>query len=249
MSRTFGTTIHGIDRHGPLHTSTVPNAYSVNIGRTRWQTIKQDPRCEIQRFCGDRVWEKAMCKHNSATVCISSRTHISHRPIFTLCLFAKILQGLPVKVPALQKGRVQDENPFRRHPLNNYSRMCSAAFSLFQRVYRLEIISCVHSVMLVGCCDLYSPLLPLPPFSLVTAPPSLCQSISIYCTDSVWLRGWQKPKRVGGPLQINTRRKVPFQVTFLWRHFALLSIGLTFLWFPPGNKLIQHCLTRWEDFL
>ncbi len=51
----------------------------------------------------------------------------------------------------------------------------------------------------------------------------------------------QKP-RMGGILRkINTCREVPFQVNFFrWRHFALLSIGLIFLWHPPFHSYILH---------
>ncbi len=135
--------------------------------------------------------------------------------------------------------------------------MWSAAFSLVQHTdfkdWRLCTISHV-GIFDPALGSLYSPLLPLSP-SLGYRPPPPRPKYSTYgqrvagrggVLETILCRSfllcfWPDleptkfldhpktiPRRGGGLRQINTCRKVPFQVTFLeWQYFALLNISIS----------------------
>jgi hypothetical protein len=103
---------------------------------------------------------------------------------------------------------------------------CKGALrQVFIRVYRLTV-TLVFSTQL---CELL--LLPFSLVQLSPPPPSLCESVYTYTV----CKG--KGYGVLGLRQISTCRKVPLQVNFFsWRHFALPSMRLIFLWLPVKKK-------------
>ncbi len=183
-------------------------------------------------------------------------------------------RSIPVRIPAIQEERVPRGQSIqassRKQLLQN---VISGIFSISTNIfYRMEIANFLRTFSHVGIFDpALWPVLP-PPFPCVKVQykQTVCgwEGMGGWGVELCWrpysagvlhsvsdqvqnlqncsATPKQKLRRGEGVRHIDTRRKVPFQVTFLWRHFALLSIRLIFLWFPPGNK---HCLTRWEDFL